>query len=48
MSPETFLVAGYAGFLLVVPAAFDLDLAAQLAVGAERLAEAAFVMCDQA
>ena len=42
------VLADDAGFLLVVPAAFDLDLAAKLAVGAERLAEAAFVMRNQA
>ena len=42
------VLADDAGLLLVVPAALDLDLAAQLAVGAQRLAEAAFVMRDQA
>ncbi len=41
------VLADDARLLLVVPAAFDLDLVAQLAVGAQRLAEAAFVMRDQ-
>ncbi len=42
------VLADHAGLFLVVPAAFDLDLLAQIAVGAERLAEAPFVVGDQA
>ncbi len=41
------ILADDAGFLLVVPAAFDRDLLAERAIGAQRLAEASLVMGDQ-
>ena len=41
------VLADDARFLLVVPAAFDLDRLAEIAVGAERLAEPPLVMGDQ-
>ena len=41
------VLADDARFLLVVPAAFDLDRLAEIAVGAERLAEPSLVMGDQ-